>query len=163
VPVDLERVTTEAVEAARAVDPERPIDLDVQGPARVSGDEGRLRQVLDNLLDNARVHTDDHTPVHVRVEPVDDGGVTVVVADEGSGLSPDARTKVFERFYRGDPARSRETGGAGLGLSIVAAIVAAHGGTVEVGEADGGGTAFEVRLPATPPTPAAEPDTLSPA
>jgi two-component system OmpR family sensor kinase len=163
-PVDLERVTMEAVEAARAVDPDRPIDLDVRGPVHVTGDEGRLRQVLDNLLDNARVHTDDHAPVHVVVEPVDDGGAHLLVADEGPGLSPDARAKVFERFYRGDPARSRERGGAGLGLSIVAAIVAAHGGSVEVRDAEAGGSVFEVRLPSDPPvTSSVEPDATTPA
>ena len=156
-PVDLERVTAEAVEAARAVDPDRPIELDIVGPVQVTGDEGRLRQVLDNLLDNARVHTDDRTPVRVRLQPVDGGGARLIVADQGPGLSPDARAKVFERFYRGDPARSRETGGAGLGLSIVAAIVADHGGTVEVADVDGGGTAFEVVLPANPPAPAPTP------
>jgi two-component system, OmpR family, sensor kinase len=159
-PVDLDRVTTEAVEAARAVDPDRPIDLDVRSPARVIGDEGRLRQVLDNLLDNARVHTGDRTPVHVRVAPDGDAGVVLTVGDEGGGLSPDAQAKVFERFYRGDPARSRETGGAGLGLSIVAAIVGAHGGTVDVTSPDGGGTAFEVHLPVNPP-PSAEGDVPS--
>lgn len=77
------------------------------------------------------------------------------MSDEGPGLEEASRARVFERFYRGDPSRTRETGGAGLGLSIVAAIVEAHGGRVSAGEAAGGGASFEVRLPAwTPRTPA---------
>jgi two-component system, OmpR family, sensor kinase len=155
-PVDLTRVATDAVEAARAVDPDRPIELLTDGPASLSGDEGRLRQVIDNLLDNARVHTADATPIRVEVSQ-EDGEVSLRVHDEGHGLSPEAQAKVFERFYRGDPARSRETGGAGLGLSIVAAIVQAHGGTVAVASPDAGGATFDVRLPAGPPPPAPSP------
>jgi two-component system OmpR family sensor kinase len=145
--VDLGQVAMDAAESARAVEPDRPIDVQVEGPAIVDGDAGKLRQVVDNLLDNVRVHTPAGTPVHVRVEG---SGQEVVlsVADEGPGLSPEAVGRVFERFYRGDPARSRVTGGAGLGLSIVFAIAEAHGGRVGASSADGSGAAFEVRLPA---------------
>jgi two-component system OmpR family sensor kinase len=77
-----------------------------------------------------------------------DGDAAVLeVADSGAGLSEEQRAHVFERFYRGDPSRSRDHGGAGLGLAIVAAIVAAHGGAVEVESAPGAGTTFRVRLP----------------
>jgi two-component system OmpR family sensor kinase len=146
--VDLGRVAEDAVEAASTIEPSRPIDLQVDGPATVVGDEGRLRQVAANLLDNARVHTPAGTAVHVQVRP-DEEGVLLRVEDEGPGLAPSVASKVFERFYRGDAARSRETGGAGLGLSIVAAIVQAHGGRVRASSADGsGGAAFEVWLPA---------------
>ena len=146
--VDLGRVAEDAVEAARTIEPSRPIDLRVDGPATVVGDEGRLRQVAANLLDNARVHTPAGTAVHVRVR-TDGEGVLLRVEDEGPGLAPSAASRVFERFYRGDVARSRETGGAGLGLSIVAAIVQAHGGRVRASSTDGsGGAAFEVWLPA---------------
>ena len=111
------------------------------------GDEGRLRQVIDNLLDNARVHAPLGTPVRVAVR-LEDAQAVLTVSDEGPGMDPEVAARAFERFYRGDPARSRSTGGAGLGLSIVAAIVDAHGGTVRVvqPEGDAPGTTFEVRL-----------------
>jgi two-component system, OmpR family, sensor kinase len=147
-PVDLADVATEAVGSARAVEPDRPIELEVDGPAFVLGDEGRLRQVLDNLLDNVRVHTPAGTPVRVELGSEDDT-VVLSVTDEGPGLTPDVVDRAFERFYRGDPARSRKTGGAGLGLSIVAAIVEAHGGTVRAATADRAGARFEVVLPAS--------------
>jgi two-component system, OmpR family, sensor kinase len=153
-PVDLGAIATEAVDAARAVDPERPIDVAVEGRGAMVGDGGRLRQVVDNLLDNARVHTPEGTPIHVRVRGEDDG-VVLTVTDEGPGLSAEAAARVFERFYRGDPARSRQTGGAGLGLSIVSAIVDAHGGSVAAlennGEETSAGATFRVRLPLVPP------------
>ena len=76
-----------------------------------------------------------------------------MVADDGPGMDPEQVAHVFERFYRSDPSRSRLHGGAGLGLSIVAAIVAAHGGTVTAASILGEGTAFTVRLPAVPPAP----------
>ncbi|MGH2573382.1 MAG: sensor histidine kinase [Actinomycetota bacterium] len=143
--VDLGRIAADAVEGARAIEPGRPIDLEVKGPAQVVGDEGRLRQVVDNLLDNCRVHTLAGTAVRVRVE-ADHDDVLLSVADDGPGLSPEVAGRVFERFYRGDPARSREKGGAGLGLSIVWAIVEAHGGTVSAASS-GTGATFDVRLP----------------
>ena len=148
-PVDLARIASDAVESARAIEPDRPIDLSVTGAIDLMGDEGRLRQVLDNLLDNVRVHTPQGTPVQVKVE-ANHHEVLLSVADRGPGLPPEVADRVFERFYRGDPARSRGTGGAGLGLSIVSAIVEAHGGSVTAASPDGGGAAFEVRLPARP-------------
>src|SRR6266540_2257567 len=148
-PVDLARIASDAVESARAIEPDRPIDLSVTGAIDLMGDEGRLRQVLDNLLDNVRVHTPQGTPVQVKVE-ANHHEVLLSVADRGPGLPPEVADRVFERFYRGDPARSRGTGGAGLGLSIVSAIVEAHGGSVTAASPDGGGAAFEVRLPVRP-------------
>ena len=145
-PVDLARIVEEAVDSARAVEPDRPIALDVGGPASVRGDEGRLRQAVDNLLDNARVHTPARSPVRVKVE-LDDKAVVLSVKDEGPGLPSEVANRAFERFYRGDPSRSRTMGGAGLGLSIVAAIIEAHGGTVTVRSEEGAGATFEVRLP----------------
>jgi two-component system OmpR family sensor kinase len=146
-PVDLGRVAAEAAERARTIEPGRPVDVAVEGEGTLVGDEGRLRQVLDNLLDNARVHTPAGTPVHVRVAREGEF-VSITVRDEGPGLDGDAADRVFERFYRGDPVRSRATGGAGLGLSIVAAIAEAHGGTVAASQ--GEGAVFEVRIPADP-------------
>jgi two-component system OmpR family sensor kinase len=147
-PVDLGRVVEEAVDSARAVEPNRAIDLELDSPTSVIGDEGRLRQAVDNLLDNARVHTPASSRVRVALESdADSDEVLLSVADEGPGLTPDVATRAFERFYRGDPSRSRSMGGAGLGLSIVAAIVETHGGTVTVRSAEGAGATFEVRLP----------------
>lgn len=146
-PVDLGSVLTDAVESARTVDPERRIDAETVGSAEVIGDEGRLRQVVDNLLDNVRVHTPPGTPVHVRLSAEGDQ-VVLSVADEGPGLGEEEVQKAFDRFYRGDPVRSRATGGAGLGLAIVAAIVEAHGGSIEASSPEGSGARFEVRLPA---------------
>jgi two-component system OmpR family sensor kinase len=145
--VDLARIVQEAVDSARAVEPDRPIDLELHGPTSVIGDEGRLRQAVDNLLDNARVHTPASSRVRVTLGSDDASFVLLSVADEGPGLTSDVATRAFERFYRGDPSRSRSMGGAGLGLAIVAAIVEAHGGTVTVRSEEGAGATFEVRLP----------------
>src|SRR5262249_49281254 len=127
-------------------DRERVLDADLQGPTTVIGDAGRLRQVVDNLLENARVHTPAGTPTHVTLRAEEDGGALLTIADEGPGMDAEVSAKAFERFYRGDPARARTTGGAGLGLAIVAAIVESHGGSVRVLDADAGAT-IEVRLP----------------
>jgi len=112
----------------------------------VQGDAGRLRQVFGNLLTNALVHTPAGAPVVVRVRttPFD---AFVEVTDSGPGIPADDRLRVFERFFRADASRTRAAGGSGLGLSIVAALVSAHGGSVEVVETPGGGATFRVRLP----------------
>jgi two-component system OmpR family sensor kinase len=144
-PVRLDELAAEAVETARAVDPAYPIELDLE-PVSALGDRMRLRQVLDNLLGNVRSHTPAGTPARVRV--FEDGADAVIeVADDGPGMDADAADRAFERFYRADTSRVRETGGVGLGLSIVAAVTEAHGGSVAVETALGQGTAFRVRLP----------------
>ena len=130
----------------RAVEPDRPVTLEAGSPVVVAGDERRLRQVLANLLGNARLHTPAGTPVHVTVA-ADDEGARLVVADEGSGIDAAHRPRIFERFYRADRSRSRASGGAGLGLSIVSGVVAAHGGRLEVDSPAEGGTRFTVWLP----------------
>ena len=144
-PVDLAALVGEAVDAARVVDPDRPIDLSVE-PATVTGDETRLRQVLDNLLANARTHTPPGTPVAVELRR-EDGRAEVAVADHGPGLTEEQAARVFERFYRADESRARASGGAGLGLAIVAAVTEAHGGTAEARPTPGGGTTFAITLP----------------
>jgi two-component system OmpR family sensor kinase len=144
-PVDLAAVVGEAVDAARVVEPGRPIELAVE-PATVTGDETRLRQVLDNLLANARAHTPAGTPVSVDLRQVD-GLAELTVADRGPGLSEEQAARVFERFYRADSSRARASGGAGLGLSIVSAVTEAHGGTARVRPTPGGGATFVVTLP----------------
>jgi two-component system OmpR family sensor kinase len=155
-PVDLTRIARDAVDDARAVAPQRPIDYSPNGAIVVPGDEARLRQVLGNLLQNAHRHTPPETPVHVRV--VDTGAEAVIeVADEGPGMAPDDAQRVFERFWRSDPSRTRASGGAGLGLSIVAAIAEAHGGRAELHTSPGLGATFRVHLPHEPTPPAASP------
>jgi two-component system OmpR family sensor kinase len=144
-PVDLAAVVGEAVDAARVVEPERPIELVVE-PATVTGDEARLHQVLDNLLANARTHTPAGTPVSVKLRQAD-GRVELSVADHGPGLTEEQAARVFERFYRTDTSRARASGGAGLGLSIVAAVAEAHGGTAEARPTPGGGATFVIALP----------------
>jgi two-component system, OmpR family, sensor kinase len=145
--VDLVPVAADAIADLRVLEPDRPVSFEHPDTLAVTGDEARLRQVVGNLLDNARRHTPAATPVHVRLG-AHDSGIRLEVADEGPGLSPGEAERVFERFYRSDPARARATGGAGLGLSIVAAIVTAHGGSVEAGAGpDGRGAHFVVDLP----------------
>jgi two-component system OmpR family sensor kinase len=148
-PVDLAAVAADAVADARAIDPGRQVELDVDpagGAVVVTGDEARLRQVAANLVGNALAHTPAGTPVRVRVRALDGSGAALEVADEGPGLSPGDASRVFERFYRADLSRAAG-GGTGFGLSIVAAIAAAHGGTATVDSAPGRGTCFTVSLP----------------
>ncbi len=144
--VDLSELAAVAVGDARAVAPDREIELDAPAPAVVRGDALALRRVVDNLLANARAHTPAGTRVEVAVHPVD-GTVVVTVDDDGPGIDPDDAVHVFDRFFRSERSRTRP-GGAGLGLSIVAAIVDAHGGTVTAGDSPLGGARFTVTLPA---------------
>jgi two-component system, OmpR family, sensor kinase len=154
--VDLTDIAADAVADARAVDAARPVTLEAPGPVVVRGDDRRLRQVVANLLNNARVHTPERTPVHVVVSSNGENAV-LVVRDEGPGITDEDRRRIFERFYRADPSRSRAKGGSGLGLSIVAAVVQAHGGTVSVASAAGQGASFTVQLPQSTPTRARTP------
>ena len=143
--VRLDEVVANAVDAARAVEPERPITFDAE-PLEVLGDHDRLRQIVDNLLANVRAHTPERSAVHVSVARA---GVDAMieVADSGPGLDDDDLARVFERFYRSDASRSRASGGVGLGLSIVAEVAESHGGTVSVRTGDDGGAVFRIALP----------------
>jgi two-component system, OmpR family, sensor kinase len=154
-PVDLLPLATDAVHDAHVVAPDHGVRLLVapdSTPLVVSGDETRLRQVVTNLVTNALVHTPKGTRVDVSLGAVD-GEVRLEVRDNGPGLAPPDAARVFERFYRADPSRARTTtptrggSGSGLGLSIVSALVAAHGGRVEVTSAPGEGATFQVFLP----------------
>jgi two-component system OmpR family sensor kinase len=144
--VDLVALCAEAVHTAQTVGPAWPVHFTAARPIEVVGDATGLRQVIDNLLGNVRAHTPEGTTTEVSVDG-DASGAVIVVADAGPGMAPDQVEHVFERFYRSDPSRSRLHGGAGLGLSIVSAIVAAHGGTVAASSIEGEGTTFTIRLP----------------
>ncbi len=150
---DLAALAADAVEDARATDPARAITLETPGEVMVVADEARFRQVAMNLLSNALFHTPSETPVTVRIALEEEDAV-LEVADRGPGLSPDQVQRAFEPFFRSDPSRDRATGGAGLGLSIVAAIAEAHGGAVAVVETPGGGATFRVTIPAAGRAPA---------
>ncbi len=145
-PVELVALTSEAVRTATAVGPEWPVRFWAARPVEVTGDKDRLRQVIDNLLANVRAHTPQGTTTTVRVDRVEDQA-EIEVRDSGPGMPDEEAPRVFERFYRVDPARSRRSGGSGLGLSIVAAIVAAHGGTVSARSAPSDGMTVTVRIP----------------
>jgi two-component system OmpR family sensor kinase len=148
-PVELVGLAAQAVDAARAMGPSWPVRVEAREPVEIEGDEGRLRQVMDNLLANVRSHTPPGTSVVVRIGTEGDHAVVSVI-DDGPGLAEDAAARVFERFYRVDGSRSRQSGGAGLGLAIVQAIVAAHGGRVTLTTEPGRGATFAVRLPMPP-------------
>lgn len=175
-PVELLAVAADAVSAAAVHHPGRSVHLGtLAGDAaelevvETTGDPHRLRQVVGNLVSNALCHTPLETPVHVRVgtatagdrcgadlpgrtspsPPFPEGTPVCVVevGDKGPGLSPDDAAHVFERFYRVDPARSRDHGGSGLGLAIAAAIAQNHGGRLELDSGIGQGCTFRLVLP----------------
>jgi two-component system OmpR family sensor kinase len=149
-PVDLLALAGDAVHDAALLAPDRDIRLEVAGAMApvVTGDEARLRQVVHNLVSNALTHTPAATPVTVRVstDPASEQ-VVLEVCDRGPGIEGSEARRVFERFYRADESRSRQAGGNGLGLSIVAGLVAAHDGSVDVVNRDGGGATFVMSLP----------------
>ena len=145
-PVELVALASDAVRTATAVGPEWPVRFWASHPVEVIGDRDRLRQVVDNLLANVRAHTPEGTTTTVRVNQVGDEA-EIEVHDTGPGMPAEEARRVFERFYRADRARSRTSGGSGLGLSIVSAIVAAHGGTVSAVSSPGHGMAVTVRIP----------------
>jgi signal transduction histidine kinase len=129
-----------------AEDKEIVIDCQTTQPVIVEGDRARLKQVAVNLLDNAIKYTNRGGKIEVRVTARDHKAL-LEVSDNGIGIPDEAKPHVFERFFRVDRARSRELGGAGLGLSIVKSICIAHRGQVEVESTDGKGTRFVVELP----------------
>jgi two-component system OmpR family sensor kinase len=149
-PLDLAAVLEDAAADARAVSPRRQVSVEVPHPLVVTGDEHRLRQVVAGLVGNALVHTD--APVHLRAGVEPGGGASVWVRDEGPGMDARTAQHAFDRFYRGDPARSRHTGGSGLGLAIARSVVEAHGGRIALRSSPGQGCTVELHLPAEPPT-----------
>ena len=166
--VDLVGLLVDTVADARAAGPDHDWQLDLAvleppadatpqeaedflpEPPLVIGDEARLRQVVVNLLANARVHTPAGS--HVTTTLAREGDTLIVrIHDDGSGIAPDVRDRLFERFARGDSSRERRTGSTGLGMSIALAIVQSHGGSIDVDSStapEDHGTTFSVRLPA---------------
>ena len=155
-PVDLAELASDAGTDARAIAPDRSVDVTVEGTTTVQGDDARLRQVFSNLVRNVLAHTPAGTPFGVRVRGMKDV-VTVDVWDRGPGLDEVARKHAFDRFWRADPSRQRENAlsGSGLGLSIVSALTEAHGGTVDALKTPGGGATFRLTFPAAAPKPVA--------
>lgn len=149
-PVDLSVLAADACSDAVAAAPDRQVTLDAPAPVVVHGDRDQLRQAITNLVANARTHTPEGTPIEVGAR-LEGGRGVVTVRDHGPGIAGEDHERVFDRFWRAD--ESRVGTGAGLGLSIVAAIAAAHGGEASVEnlppEVDGtsGGARFTLRLP----------------
>ncbi|MBF4461733.1 MULTISPECIES: sensor histidine kinase [unclassified Rathayibacter] len=138
------RVKAEEIAAGTAASaPEEP-----GVPAMVMAEENKIRQVLTNLIGNAVRYTPDDTPIEIGVAVDRSRRLALLeVIDHGDGIPPQIREKIFQRFWRADTSRTRETGGSGLGLAIVSSIVSAHKGRVDVVETPGGGATFRVALP----------------
>jgi two-component system sensor histidine kinase SenX3 len=151
--VDIDRVVAEAVDETKLVAIAREIDVVVSplSGARVLGEESQLVMALRNLLTNAIAYSPPHTRVAVAARQCEGDVVEVSVTDQGIGIPEDEQARIFERFYRIDPARSRVTGGTGLGLAIVKHVCANHGGECTVWSVEGEGSTFTLRLPAAPP------------
>jgi two-component system OmpR family sensor kinase len=150
---DLHDVAGDAAMDARAFDPERVVTV-TGDSVLVSAEENKIRQVVTNLMGNALRFTPSGSPLELAVEEDPEAGeageAIISIVDHGEGIPPQIRDKIFERFWRADNSRTRETGGSGLGLAIVSSIIAAHKGSVDVVETPGGGATFRVRLPLLP-------------
>jgi two-component system, OmpR family, sensor histidine kinase SenX3 len=151
-PVDLDAVVAEALDRGRMKATARGIELASTGTRRlfVRGDEELLVTALRNLLDNAVAYSPEKTRVVVSTRRAGHDAVELSVTDQGIGIPERDLERIFERFYRVDPARSRVTGGTGLGLAIVKHVTAAHGGKVTVSSREGAGSTFTLRLPSKP-------------
>jgi two-component system sensor histidine kinase SenX3 len=156
--VRLDRAVAEAVDRVRTTAQARGITVVPSGDhgIQLSGSEAQLTTALGNLLENAVNYSPDNARVVIGARVVQEQSGRVVevnVVDEGIGISAKDAERVFERFYRADPARSRATGGTGLGLAIVKHVASNHGGTVSVRSTEGYGSTFTLRLPATESAP----------
>jgi len=145
-PVDFSKTVAECVELVRPLAEQRSIRMSVEiSLIEITGDAEKLAVVITNLLTNAIEYN--HDGGEIKIAARRDGSMAVLtVKDTGRGISPEDLPRVFERFYRAD--RSRSSGNAGLGLAISKAIVAAHGGTIDVASEEHTGTVFTIRLPA---------------
>lgn len=148
-PLALNQLAADAALDTRAQAPDREVTV-IEDPAAplVSGDDNKVRQVMTNLIGNALRYSPEGSPLQIRVSTDAEQGFGVFdIIDHGEGVPEQVRDKIFDRFWRADTSRNRETGGSGLGLSIVHSIVEAHGGSVSVSETPGGGATFTVKLP----------------
>ncbi len=146
--VDLSTLSQEAVLSAQAASPYHPISMEIAQGVHTQGDADKIYQVITNLLANARVHTPAGTAIKVSVFATEEGSY-VSVADQGPGLTPADQEKIFERFYRVDASRQRNSKeGSGLGLSIVNEVMKVHGGTVSVASEPGNGATFTLHFKA---------------
>ncbi|HEU5421551.1 MAG TPA: ATP-binding protein [Streptosporangiaceae bacterium] len=148
-PLELDTVVAEALDRCRMKANARGIELTASGEHGlvILGDEDLMVTALRNLLENAVAYSPDHTRVLVSTRRAGDYTAEISVADQGIGIPERDLERIFERFYRVDPARSRATGGTGLGLAIVKHVIAAHAGTVTVWSKEGAGSTFTLRLP----------------
>jgi len=155
--VSVDAVVDEAVDRGRLVAEAKQIEIVRGGDAGclVVGSENQLVTAVSNLLDNAVAYSPERTEVAVGVHRRGDT-VEIAVKDQGIGIDTADQERIFERFYRVDPARSRDTGGTGLGLAIVKHIVSNHRGQITVWSQPGAGSTFTLRLPASEPLPAAD-------
>lgn len=145
-PMHLAPILSDVVQDMGAAHPDHQILLETDDTLWVSADEPSIRQVIVNLVRNACIHTPSATPISVSLHRSGDYA-EIVVADHGPGIPEALRAEVFERFTRADASRGRDAGGSGLGLSIVAAILSAHGGSVSLSETPGGGATFRAWIP----------------
>jgi signal transduction histidine kinase len=158
--VRLDRLVAEVVERLAQIAPNHHVQIRHVEPVTINGTTDRLRQLIANLVENAIRYSPEGGSVTVDVRPIGAGLARLEVADTGIGIAPEHLPRVFDRFYRVDPARGRTTGGTGLGLAIVKRVAEAHGGMVQVESAPGVGSTFSVTLPLAP-DPAADPPTDS--
>jgi two-component system OmpR family sensor kinase len=145
--LDLSVIADAAADAFRASRPSHALDVDAD-TVTMTADATRLRQVLDNLLTNAAVHTPAGTAVSLKVT-AENGWAVIRVSDTGPGIPEADQARIFDRFYRVDDSRTRQRGGSGLGLAVVQSLVQAHGGRIELASRPGS-TVFTIRLPRRP-------------
>ena len=150
-PVEIEDVIREAVDQAQVSSESRRISIEVGAiqDATVIGDRDQLIAAVHNLVENAINYSPENTKVSV-TSKLNSGLIEISVADQGIGIPESELGRIFERFYRVDPARSRATGGTGLGLSIVKHVALNHGGDVKVWSQEGVGSTFSILLPIAP-------------
>jgi two-component system sensor histidine kinase SenX3 len=162
-PVGVDEVVSDAVDRCRLAATAKSIEVVIGGDtgAVVYGDHALLVTAVRNLVDNAISYSEENTKVGVGLRRAD-GIIEIVISDQGLGIASAEQERIFERFYRVDPARSRATGGTGLGLSIVKHVAANHGGEVTLWSLPGQGSTFTLRLPETLQPPANQPDESDP-
>jgi two-component system OmpR family sensor kinase len=148
-PVDFGALVNDAVTDFRVVAPDRPVSVEIGDDVIVAGDRLRLKQIVDNLLSNVRTHTPAGTGVELSLGKSGEEGI-LTVTDHGPGIAEEDHERIFERFWRADPARTRSRGGSGLGLAIVASLVHAHHGDIALDSEPGQGATFVIRLPLAP-------------